>query len=96
MEMVEGEPPYLDLDPEEALKKILEEGIPGLYNQDNYTVELVDFFELCCDVDASKRPTAQDMLHHPFMLVSCEAADLVVLCEEATKIKLEREQFLKL
>jgi len=94
LEMVEGEPPYLDLDPEEATRKISQEGIPGLYSPDDYSIELVDFFQQCCEVDPTRRPTAQEMLHHPFMLISCEDVDLVVLCEEAVKVKQEREEFL--
>uniref|UniRef100_A0A6B2LAF7 Protein kinase domain-containing protein n=1 Tax=Arcella intermedia TaxID=1963864 RepID=A0A6B2LAF7_9EUKA len=92
MEMVEGEPPYFDLEPQDALKKITEKGIPCIA-EDKSSKDLIDFFLHCCETDPGKRHSAQELLRHPFMLKSCEADDFLTLCEEATRIKKEQANF---
>jgi len=86
IEMVEGEPPYFDLEPPTALQKISEQGITGLSSSDSYSVELVDFLEQCCQTNCHKRPSSEVLLKHPFLVLACEPLHLVSLCKEASSI----------
>jgi len=72
MEMVEGEPPYLEFPPLRALFLITTKGIPPLSSSDQFTPELIDFYNKCLDKEVDKRPGADDLLEHPFLKKACE------------------------
>jgi len=86
MEMAEGEPPFMDFPPLRALFLITTQGIPEL-KEDKWTPEFKEFIKLCLHKDASSRPTALELLKHPFILKSCSNADLVKLAEKAAQAK---------
>jgi len=75
MEMVEGEPPYMEFPPLRALFLITTKGIPPLQNAANWTPELNDFYGKCLDKDVENRPEAAQLLAHPFLRHACEPAD---------------------
>jgi len=87
MEMCEGEPPYLDLSPLEALVKISTQGIPDLSNPNDWSSELRDFLHQCCQVEPSSRPSATELLRHPFLQFSDESVDIVALAVKAKVTK---------
>jgi len=72
MEMVEGEPPYLEFPPLRALFLITTKGIPPLNNTNQFSPELIDFYNQCLEKDVEKRPGADELLEHPFLKKACE------------------------
>jgi len=76
MEMVEGEPPYMEFPPLRALFLITTKGIPPLKEPGKWSPHLLDFFNKCIEKDVEKRPTADQLLKHPFVQKSCSYAEL--------------------
>ena len=62
MEMIEGEPPYIDIPGTKALYLILSQGVPPLTNQSKYSKSLKDFLSKCLANDQDKRAKSKDLL----------------------------------
>ncbi|KIS67485.1 Ste20-like protein kinase with effect on mating [Mycosarcoma maydis] len=86
IEMVEGEPPYLNENPLRALYLIATNGTPKINNPENLSNTFKDFLTTSLDVDAERRPDALGMLAHPFLKRSESLRTLTPL------IKAAREQ----
>ena len=90
-ELAEGEPPYVEVPPMKALFKIVSAGIPEISDKESRSSEFLDFLDKCLDVDPSKRPSAKELLQHPFIQMACDmkfippliklAADLSANCD---------------
>jgi len=88
MEMCEGEPPYLDLPPVQALVRISTKGIPDLKEPRKWSLELQDFLSKCCVVDPQRRPNAEQLLKHTFLKKTDEVkVDIVALSRKAKQLK---------
>ncbi|KAJ1039792.1 hypothetical protein NDA14_002748 [Ustilago hordei] len=86
IEMVEGEPPYLNENPLRALYLIATNGTPNINNPENLSNTFKDFLKTSLDVDPERRPDAVGMLAHAFLKRSESLRTLAPL------IKAAREQ----
>lgn len=79
LEMVEGEPPYMGEPMLKALYMIAKEGRPAFKNPGGMSPDLKDFIEQCTIMDPVDRPSAAQMLQHPFLRRACRQDQLVPL-----------------
>jgi p21-activated kinase 1 len=67
IEMIDGEPPYIEQGVIEIMKSILENGQPQLKTDlSTYSDEIISLLHYCLQVDPSKRPSARELLEHNF------------------------------
>lgn len=67
MEMIDGEPPYMDQDPVKALYLIATHGSPEIKNPEELSPQLLDFLQSCLQLKPELRPSAAELLKHPFL-----------------------------
>ncbi|OMJ10666.1 Serine/threonine-protein kinase SMU1 [Smittium culicis] len=67
IEMIEGEPPYLNENPLRALYLIATNGSPQIHNPQQLSPIFLDFLNLTLTVNANARPSAAQILEHPFI-----------------------------
>ena len=87
IEMIEGEPPYMDFPPLRALFLITTKGIPPLKEEENLSLELVDFYNKCVDIRVDSRPDAATLLEHPFLKKACDPAGFASYIVKAKEIQ---------
>uniref|UniRef100_A0A8C5M054 non-specific serine/threonine protein kinase n=1 Tax=Leptobrachium leishanense TaxID=445787 RepID=A0A8C5M054_9ANUR len=66
IEMIEGEPPYLNENPLRALYLIATNGTPELQKPEKLSVTFRDFLNRCLEMDVEKRGSAKDLLQGTF------------------------------
>ncbi|KAJ3192246.1 hypothetical protein HK101_006845 [Irineochytrium annulatum] len=62
IEMIEGEPPYLEEEPLKALYMIATNGTPTLKNPEKVSSVFKNFLGRCLEVDVAQRATSEEML----------------------------------
>uniref|UniRef100_A0A3Q0S289 non-specific serine/threonine protein kinase n=1 Tax=Amphilophus citrinellus TaxID=61819 RepID=A0A3Q0S289_AMPCI len=88
IEMVEGEPPYLNENPLRALYLIATNGTPELQNPEKLSPVFRDFLNLCLEMDVEKRGSGKDLLQHPFLKLAkplSSLTPLILAAKEAMK-----------
>jgi len=97
LECVEKEPPFFDVPALKALLLIVSEGVPDFKDPDSMSDEIKDFIQVCTKMNPEDRPTAEELLKHPFLRCSGNVEELTPLVklakEESEKMLAEEAEF---
>ncbi|XP_011505394.1 PREDICTED: serine/threonine-protein kinase PAK 1 isoform X2 [Ceratosolen solmsi marchali] len=89
IEMIEGEPPYLNENPLKALYLIATNGKPDIKEKDKLSSIFQDFLDQCLEVEVEKRSAASDLLKHQFLKLARPLASLTPLIIAAKDVAKE-------
>lgn len=84
LELANGEPPYADIHPMKVLFLIPKNPPPRL-DKDTFSKAFQDFVACCLQRDPRDRPTAKELLKHPFVRKARKTSYLTELIERYTR-----------
>lgn len=76
IEMMDGEPPYLNETPVRALYLIAVNGKPSIKSAEKFSGLASDFTDRCLIVDVNKRAVAEELLNHDFLNSAVDLSSL--------------------
>uniref|UniRef100_A0A8C6TJ74 non-specific serine/threonine protein kinase n=1 Tax=Neogobius melanostomus TaxID=47308 RepID=A0A8C6TJ74_9GOBI len=88
IEMVEGEPPYLNENPLRIVPDCHTNGTPELQNPEKLSPVFRDFLNHCLEMDVEKRGGGKELLQHPFLKLAkplSSLTPLILAAKEAMK-----------
>lgn len=91
IEMADGAPPYLDEPPMRALYLIVVNGISGLADKSHWSANFNNFCDCCLEKDPTKRPSAENLLKHPFLTKISSQKEIASIAKFALEEKARRE-----
>ncbi|KAK8844042.1 hypothetical protein IAR55_006836 [Kwoniella newhampshirensis] len=86
IEMLEGEPPYLNENPVRALYLIATNGTPKVKDWERLSGVFRDYLKCTLTVDAERRPTADQLLKHEFFKHCAPLTSLSNMIRAARKV----------
>ncbi|KAL5387242.1 hypothetical protein PMIN06_009370 [Paraphaeosphaeria minitans] len=92
IEMIEGEPPYLNESPLRALWLIATNGTPTIKDEQALSPVFKDFLHFSLKVDPDKRASAHDLLTHPFIATAEPLNTLAPLVLAARKARADERR----
>ncbi|KAI7886772.1 kinase-like protein [Lichtheimia hyalospora FSU 10163] len=90
MEMMQGDPPFVEYPPLRAVVLIASNGLPPLEEADRWSNELKDFLQLCTMMDPKDRPDADELLKHDFFSNVANTDDMIALIDETKRLEMLR------
>ena len=78
IELAEGEPPYSEVRTFLVMKKILNNPPKGLTNPSLWSNNFNDFVQKCLIVNPNQRPTATQLLNHPFIQQNNKGKGIII------------------
>ena len=101
LELVEGEPPFADLNPDEVMEKIANNPpkAEDIIDPKEHTEEFIDFVNLCLEINPKKRPTADVLIKHPFIVKLSKKKEYLKQLinehiEEVEQFRKDKEEYL--
>lgn len=91
IEMIEGEPPYLNESPLRALYLIATNGTPQLKEPDALSTIFKAFLAWALQVSADQRASASELLKHEFLLTADDVSTLAPLVKAARMAKIQEK-----
>ncbi|KAG5362553.1 Serine/threonine-protein kinase STE20 [Yarrowia sp. C11] len=91
IEMIEGEPPYLNESPLRALYLIATNGTPQLKEPDALSTIFKAFLAWALQVSADQRASASELLRHEFLLTADDVSTLAPLVKAARMAKIQEK-----
>ncbi|KAF1809721.1 Pkinase-domain-containing protein [Eremomyces bilateralis CBS 781.70] len=92
IEMIDGEPPYLNESPLRALFLIATNGTPSIKDEATLTPVFKDFLNFALKVDPEKRASAHDLLTHAFIQTAEPLSNLAPLVDAARNARIEERR----
>eukprot|EP00475_Leptophrys_vorax_P043402 TRINITY_DN8351_c0_g1_i1.p1 TRINITY_DN8351_c0_g1~~TRINITY_DN8351_c0_g1_i1.p1 ORF type:complete len:312 (-),score=68.67 TRINITY_DN8351_c0_g1_i1:62-997(-) len=86
IEMASCETPYANMHPMRAMILISRDNIPSPSLEGNFSQDFKDFVSKCLQKDPELRPTAKELLSHPFIKQAKDISCLQDLVEKITKL----------
>ncbi|KAG0241644.1 signal transducing kinase of the PAK [Actinomortierella wolfii] len=86
-EMLDGEPPFLHEPPLRAMFLIASGELPNIKNQAAASRRCVSFVTACTSGENEDRPSAEELLMHPFLDLACNADAMVKLLQRTYELE---------
>ena len=101
LELVEGEPPFAELNPDEVMEQIANNPpkAEDIIDAKEHTDDFINFVNLCLEINPKKRPSADILIKHPFIQKLSKKKEFLRQLiqnhiDEVEKFRIDREKYL--